>query len=316
MNNSSSSKDRLIARWLADDLGKDEEKEFLEWLETNPEIVNEIYELKDLWIHTGLLKIPAGKNKNYRWEKLNAGINQRSGRTRYYYWAAAAAVLIITFFAVFYINSNQVLWITQNAEIRKMILPDRSVVIINSASDVKYNHLFWITRRTLFLEGEAFFKVEKSNKPFFIKCGNSSIEVLGTEFNVKLRNNTLTVACLKGKVKIINKSIHQEVFLQKGEACILKNKLIVKRNFDVKNQMLTSWINKTLFFDHTPLSDVFEEIERFYNVEIVYNESLNLNFSGTFRDNDINEVLETICKTANLQYTRKDITTIVIGKIL
>lgn len=38
--------------------------------------------------------------------------------------------------------------------------------------------------REVELDGEAFFKVTKSNHPFIVKTGKSFVKVYGTEFNV------------------------------------------------------------------------------------------------------------------------------------
>ena len=64
-------------------------------------------------------------------------------------------------------------------------LSDGTEVVLNSLSKLKYPSNFSNDSRVVELDGEAYFKVEKSeHTPFIVKTELCGVEVLGTEFNV------------------------------------------------------------------------------------------------------------------------------------
>lgn len=306
MNNNSSNIDRLIARWLSDDFKGNDKAKFEEYLKMNPESKHELKELKSIWNYFDGLEIPAGKDKNQRWDKLNNSTTGKSKFRIFYRVAAVAAVFIIIVISALSIKVNQVQIETQNAQIKNIELPDQSKVILNSGSFLSYNNLFWFTKRTILLQGEAFFEVEKGKKPFIVNVEGNRIKVLGTSFNVKLRDEILTVACFSGKVKVVSEIIdNQETLLKNGEMCKIENMDIKVEEFKVDKKLQISWIEGKLYFNKTPLFAVFNELERFYNIKINYSAEDNVTFSGMFQNDNIELVLQTICSTANLHYSKK-----------
>ena len=73
--------------------------------------------------------------------------------------------------------------------------------------------------REVELDGEAFFKVTKSNHPFIVKTGKSFVKVYGTEFNV---NNDpagdVEVVLVNGSVGF-NTDNGQELMLCPNQKC-------------------------------------------------------------------------------------------------
>lgn len=67
----------------------------------------------------------------------------------------------------------------------RILLPDSSVVWLNSNSTLEYPTAFGNTSRDVVLKGEAFFDVRKGSKPFIVKTDNISVQVKGTKFNVQ-----------------------------------------------------------------------------------------------------------------------------------
>lgn len=79
-------------------------------------------------------------------------------------------------------------------------LPDGSIVLLNHNSTITYNEKFEIRR--VHLDGEAYFKVVSSNKPFIVTTKLGEISVLGTKFNVNSTDDKLEVEVESGKVKL------------------------------------------------------------------------------------------------------------------
>ena len=74
-------------------------------------------------------------------------------------------------------------------------------MLLNSKSTITFNKHNWDTNRTLELNGEAFFDVEKGNT-FTVKTSQGNVSVLGTEFNVNASVDFFRVSCYEGKVKV------------------------------------------------------------------------------------------------------------------
>ena len=93
--------------------------------------------------------------------------------------AAAAVVLFFVPWATLKVNEKH------NGETREVILPDSSKVLLNAGSVIIFPERFSAAERTVFLSGEAIFKVtHNQNIPFTVNTSDLAIRVHGTTFNV------------------------------------------------------------------------------------------------------------------------------------
>ncbi|MFQ5640645.1 MAG: FecR family protein, partial [bacterium] len=76
----------------------------------------------------------------------------------------------------------------------------------------------------------------------------------------------------------------------------------------VVSELLLDWLHGGLVFDHTPLSEIVAELQRFYDVPIeLENAALSeYTITGTFRDKPLATVLTSICLTLNLRHSFVD----------
>ena len=113
----------------------------------------------------------------------------------------AAAILAICFSVYYYTTTLDSKFDTQIANRENIELPDDSQVVLNSNSTLTFNERNWTDNREVKLSGEAFFKVAKGKK-FDVITESGTVSVLGTEFNVKQRQNYFEVACFEGLVAV------------------------------------------------------------------------------------------------------------------
>lgn len=203
-----------------------------------------------------------------------------------------------------------------------VILNDKSSVLLQKGSRLSYPKSFdGVSKRVVYLSGEAFFEIEKNpEKPFMVYANELVTKVLGTSFNVKAYSNdkNVIVTVKTGKVTVAsNKGIEtKEVFSSRNtEGVILTpNQQIVFNRNDA--QILKSLvqtpalqelpeIQKISFeFDDTPVSKVFDLLEKAYSVDIVYDEDLlkACKLTAKMTDEHLFEKLRLICLTIDAEY--------------
>jgi ferric-dicitrate binding protein FerR (iron transport regulator) len=298
--------DKWIARSLAGDLSADEKQQFESWMQSDPKNAEELNKLKAIWNIASDLKGPAGEGFNTRWEKISVKTFAKKKVIPLYYKLAAtfAGIILVGTMAAFWFLRGSVLQHTENSELKTVMLPDSSSVTLNSASTIEYNPRLWFFKRTVHLEGEAFFNVEENGSDFTVTTSIANTKVLGTSFNIKQRYNAISISCLTGKVgvSLAGSNLDDDIVLEKGTKCIVSNAKMTKTNFDVAQALETAWMERKLVFEHTPMRDVFEEISRFYDIDITYSGKSQTTFSGTFESTSAEEALKIVCLSGGLRY--------------
>lgn len=184
-----------------------------------------------------------------------------------------------------------------NGEKISFVLPDNSEVVLNSGSEIQYKKWNWGTERKLKLDGEAFFKVAKG-KTFEVETDLGKVTVLGTQFNVKSRNNRIDVICFEGRVKV-NYNL-EEVILTKGMSVAFEDGKKIAISNPTSSQ--PTWLSNEISFSKEKLSTILEEISRQYNITVECKESpSNQDFSGTIPMDNLAVALEIITNTYHLK---------------
>jgi uncharacterized glyoxalase superfamily protein PhnB len=153
----------------------------------------------------------------------------------------------------------------------KLKLSDGSVVHLNSETTLRYPIDFVGKKRSVQLvSGEAFFEVEKSEKPFVLDFGSSKIRVLGTKFNVKSYNSEEQeqVTLEEGSIAL-NNSKDEVQLLPNQQATINKSNLSMKIDV-VDASIYSSWRNGFLNYREEKLSTILSDLQRQYNVKVFY----------------------------------------------
>lgn len=173
-------------------------------------------------------------------------------------------------------------------QVNQIFLADGSRIWINSESAIIVPSVFTGDKRTVSLSGEAFFEIAKDPEhPFQVVVEGQTIEVLGTSFNVRAYNTSREVQTTlsEGKIKLITPkgfmmlSPGEQAELDKVTGEVVLNK--------VKASTFEAWKEGRYEFINENLIEVFNMVERWYDVELIYqeNEFKSMNFSGVIRRN-------------------------------
>ena len=190
----------------------------------------------------------------------------------------------------------------------KLALSDGSQVVLNSGTELKYPVKFIQgEKRTVFLNGEAYFEVAKDTEhPFIVNTQAMDVEVLGTHFNVTSYANdqkTYTVL-VEGKVAVNNKLSKSDTkILNPNEKVSFENKMLQVESVDVTKYV--AWVQGQLIFVDDSFNVIANKLERKYNVKIKnnYTELAKINITATFTNETIEEVLKTFQTYTNFDYS-------------
>lgn len=201
----------------------------------------------------------------------------------------------------------------------RLLLPDGSVVWLNSGSKLSYPANFIDSLREVELEGEAYFDVAKNPEhPFIVHTRDIQIKVLGTVFNVKCypEDNKTEATLISGSVQVMKNGDgqqkilllhpHEKVVISRAPetvpdntATTLPGNMIVqhlKQSAADTSIVETAWVYNKLVFDGEDFSEIATEMERWYNVKIVINDPAvaAYRFHAKFENESITEVLSAL----------------------
>lgn len=206
-------------------------------------------------------------------------------------WTAVAALAILAFPVYFLIssdirsagveknNDSNLTVKTGAGEIKRIVLEDSTVVVLNANSSLRCsNHFQTGPGRDVFLEGNAFFSVKKDSRhtPFVVHARSLVITVLGTELNVNARSAEAEVELTRGKVKVEQASDQStSAYLEPGEKIKLDPaaKTLIKTKMNAG--LYSAWTQGEWNFHQTSLEDITSLLNEYYGVETVFNNEKN-----------------------------------------
>lgn len=227
--------------------------------------------------------------------------------------AATALILISLGTAAVYMNnsgylSKKITVVAGNDQKNVVVsMPDGSKVYLNRNSVFSYKKNFGEHKRDVTLSGEAFFEIAPDiTKPFVIDAGKASVKVVGTSFNVITNNceSAVEVFVKTGKVLVSDNSGLQSIQLDPGYVGTMNSKISAKTLNNNPNYL--SW--KTGYLDYTneKLKVVFSDLQRVYNMDIVADDSLILDYPwhSPIINSSEETIINMICISFNLSYTK------------
>ena len=224
--------------------------------------------------------------------------SQGKGRLRTMWLAAAgvAAAIAITWM-VLLPNNRVIRQVTETAATKSVTLPDGSVATMNLLSSLTYSE-DWSDNRVVELNGEAFFEVKKGSR-FEVKTPMGIVTVLGTSFNVFSRDNDMHVACVTGKVSV--QQGQEQVIITPGQkVASVEGHLKVS----VFNTAQKSWRDGVFYFENAALAAIVKEMERQFQIQVVYGEEINqtMGMTTNFSKENMEMAFQTVGTPAGLEF--------------
>lgn len=212
--------------------------------------------------------------------------------------AAAVVFLIVAGFSFYQVNEVN-LYASKGSNLTHQF-PDGSSVNINADSKLAYNKLSWFFNRSVSMDGEAFFEVEKG-EPFTVFSELGSTSVLGTSFNIYSRAQDYNVACITGSVKV-SLGEFDDIILTPGNGVRFSNDE-KGTEYSLNEDHLADWRSGEFFFDNEPLINVVATLSRQYNIEVRLAKRYEQNkYTGYFNDKNLETALKIICDPSELEF--------------
>ncbi len=188
-------------------------------------------------------------------------------------------------------------------------LSDGTLIYLNSMTSLRFPVRFVGEKRVVELDGEGYFKVAKSSKPFIVKTNNIEVEVLGTDFNLSAyQGEECKTTLVNGSVRVCTNARNCCVLQPSEQACLKPgSEELSVRKVDVS--LYTSWINGKIYFKDARLEDIIHSLSRWYDMDVFYADpSLkNLRFGcNVNRYTEITPFLELLEETEKVNITIKE----------
>jgi ferric-dicitrate binding protein FerR (iron transport regulator) len=188
----------------------------------------------------------------------------------------------------------------------QIVLVDGTKVWLNSDTKIRYKGNFNNDQRDVYLDGEAFFEVTKNaHRPFIVHTTGISIKVLGTKFNVKAYSDEdlVETSLFEGNISLLMTNPNSKAVAVK-EVKPGQSFLYSKTNRELESnrfsqEEICGWKKNQLIFKDDTFSNLVKKVERWYDVQVVYDEKLFKDRRLTLELNE-GERLEQLMKIVSL----------------
>lgn len=284
---------KIVTLFTKNDYPESTQQEFYRWLVEDEHTAQKEDALKNLW------------NEAVEHAAHPVRTERRIRPLRI--WQAAAAVFFLLAASSLYLSTigkdaepNLLQQYIPTAELRSLTLPDGTKVQLNSQSTLLYPQEFTGKDRSVFLIGEANFKVKPDKKhPFIVKSNDFQVTALGTEFNVSAypENEEIAATLISGSVLVEYNNMSSQMILKPNQQ-LAYHKNTRHHSLSTPDMMdITAWQRGELVFREMSIKDIITVLERKYPYSFEY-QLKNLKedrYSFRFKDKaTLSEVMDVI----------------------
>ena len=188
-------------------------------------------------------------------------------------------------------------------------LSDGTDVYLNSGTLMKYPVSFLPNQtRSVYIEGEAFFNVEKATNSIFEVRSNQIIaSVYGTKFNFKNFSEDFSsdIVLVEGSLGISNENSNDINMLSPGYKASIDKEIFNISKSKVNSKIYTSWVDGDVIFRNETFEQIIQKLQRLYNITIINNSKISnqlFNASINVEKEKIEEVLGYFNKIYNIDF--------------
>ncbi len=250
-------------------------------------------------------RLPFKQSKQAAWSKVEERLNETSviemnhSRSPMILRLAAALVFLV-------VSASAVVYFAGKADVSNMTgaiaehtLPDGSAVILNQQASLEYNKWMFQLDRSVNLQGEGFFEVEKGGD-FRVYTTEGVVRVLGTSFNVNSENGAFDVQCKTGKVAVHIAKVGVYTLVPGDRISSVEGEVKKTR---INPESIAAWSTPYYQFEDASVAEVFERLSNDTGYQFDIKVDVDLRYTGQFDANlNIDRIMEIVCKPMGLDF--------------
>ena len=311
----------IITKYLSGTASLQEEKQLVKWRNADIGHEQEFQELCESWqiAHADLNTVIPDKEQV--WGKimdnlrLAKPVKMYTRRLLYRTVGVAAILALVLGFSLstlFPKEEEDVKLVSFTAPVgqkAEVSLPDGTKVWLNSGSTLSYSTDYAKDRRSVKLNGQAFFDVVRdSEKLFDVSVGDVKVLVHGTAFDINGYgdNSELEVVLLRGHVTVVSAATDKLLAdMKPNQKAIIPMQGVEKCKLAACDAEIESvWRLGKLKIENESLTDVVRKMERWYGVKIqLHNVQENKRYWMTIKTESLREMLEIVNRVTPIAYT-------------
>ena len=287
----------LAFKYFRGEISREEEHALLDWIKEEDANLLALHNWEEEW--------NASENSviDDKWEQMLGRISARQAleegeirirRRRSPLWIpfAIAASLLLVAGSIFFFRPSEPQMFAMEApsgEKCRMTLPDSTVVWLNSGSTITFDDSFNRKERSVKLTGEGYFDVHHdAEKPFIVNCGDVTVLVRGTKFNIEAYPETryVSTSVVEGHVEFAHGFAHIDLYDGQSARYDLLSKVFSRSSGDTNDAC--AWTESRFTYDGINLHELAEKLSRTYAVRFHFNttDSLKYKFNISLRNNE------------------------------
>jgi transmembrane sensor len=234
-------------------------------------------------------------HSNRRWLKPSIG------------FALASAAVVVFVVLLRHQPASPLQYQTGTGQQSSISLADGSEVRLNHNTTLEVNRFSTPGGRRTKLAGEAYFKVTQNESPFIVETKLGAVQVVGTEFNVRVHEDAMEVIVVRGKVRVaaIQAGRESTMVLQGGQMTTL-----AKGGFPKAPQGVPfageypGWVHGKFLFNRTGLPAACREIAEQFGVAVTLRDSRlnNETITGVIDGKSVEGAVKTLCALSGASY--------------
>lgn len=262
---------------------------------------------------------PETENQWKRLEKTMAQVDKNKTVSQLNTWryflkpsvAVGLAMTLLVVFGIFWVNHSSVrIYETAKGQHSNIVLQDSTEIKLNSFSELIVTRQLLEKSRRVTLKGEALFHVQRTGTPFIITTEVGTIQVLGTEFNVRVRDGNLEVAVLSGRVQLTGNKDGRDssIILSTGQLSRCGSSSFPERPVALPFPDYPGWTQGKFIFYKSSLLDACKEIESQFDIEIKIEKPQlqHITLTGVITGQNADAALETLVQLTGNKFRHEN----------
>lgn len=309
----------ILKKYLMGECSEDELIEVNAWIKESDENARQLFRMEEIYQlgkeNPRVMEQQMLLAEKRLLKRIKKEESERMRTLRMYQWMKYAAIVAVVLLLGggagywFYQNDPDMLVAVANEGIVKEVsLPDGTRVWLNNSATLKYPREFSKDERSVYLEGEAYFKVTKNHqKPFIVESDAMRVKVLGTTFNFKSdpRCRVAEATLIEGEIEVKGQREEGQIILAPGQRAELNKstgRLTVKQ---VDAKLDAVWHDDLIPFEKADIFTITKALERFYDVKIILSPDIrpDKTYSGVLKKkSNIESVLKSLQNSIPIDY--------------